>query len=326
MRENHFAKGVEKLINPVDVGTIHFIQQFNNFIPKSVQEKMVKASGAKTPYMGFVVEPYSYFLCYEIKDVEKAKTLLPKGYRLTKTSIFNDDQKKYYGILGCFRAHTSGFWGFRVEFYVIAENESTGLLSWIIIDYDTNTITYDEKNLLQNPNSKDSVMTIDYDGVLYVDIKNNMGRELIFHSKIDGESKNLDHRLWVEGNLSIVYGPMKSKEKSQPFSLMFNPDEFKEALSIPCKNLQLMSNSWFKDLLEDEPSQLVCFPYAQHFLSDSPGRFSSVSVEELDQMVEEMDFDAINVFSTETFKKQFLLGGLFSALINILLIILLIVT
>jgi hypothetical protein len=145
MNKKDFIKGVEKLVDPIDVGTLHFMQSINNFIPKKIQKRMVASSGKITPYMGFVVEPYSHFLFYELKDLEKAKDLLPEGFNLRKTRIFDDDTLKYYGILGCFKAHTSGFWGMRVEFYIIAEDESTGLLSWIIVDYDTNTITYDPK-------------------------------------------------------------------------------------------------------------------------------------------------------------------------------------
>ncbi len=101
--------------------------------------------------MGFVVEPYSSFLCYEIADIDKAKSLLPDGFKLIKTKVFENDEPKYYCIFGCFRAHTSAFWGARTEFYIIAEDQKTGLLSWIIVDYDTDTISYDKKMALDRP-------------------------------------------------------------------------------------------------------------------------------------------------------------------------------
>lgn len=66
-----FAKGVENLVNPISVGTIHFIQQLNSLLPKKIQELIMKKSSQKTPSMGFVVEPYSSFLCYKIKDIIK---------------------------------------------------------------------------------------------------------------------------------------------------------------------------------------------------------------------------------------------------------------
>ncbi len=326
MKKEEFVKGVKELINPVDVGTIHFIQSFNNFIPKKIQKKMVDKSGKQTPYMAFVVEPYSSFLFYEIKDLEKAKKLLPKGFRLIKTKIYEEDQEKYYAILGSFNAHTSGFWGMRTEFYVIAENIETGMLSWIIVDYDTNTITYDPKNILSNPNSNNSYVTVDYNGKVHVNIKNNEKRELTYSLNTKkGTMKTLDPRLWIEGNLSIAYGTKKSNGESGLFSLTFNPEEFDEAMRIPKEAFVLDSNNWYQDIIGKEPDEVLCFPYAQHFLSDSPG-YSSLhkSEEELVENLNKINFKNIKTFSTKDFKKSFVIGGIVSIFTQLLLLLLLI--
>lgn len=321
-----FIKGVERLVNPVDVGTLHFIQSFNNFLPLSVQKKLVAASAKKTPHMGFVVEPYSYFLCYEIKDFDQAKSYLPDGYNLVKTKIFNDTEPGYYGIFGCFNAHTSGFWGLRVECYVIAEDSKTGMLSWIIIDYDTNTITYDPKNGLSDANATGSILTTDFNGKLYLDMKNKKGRALAFESDItSGAMKALDKRLWIEGNLSVAYGKNKIDGDPGRFSLTFDPQEFEKALRIPLDHITVEANSWFPNLFNAHPSELVCFPYAQHFLSDSPGFSSQLKDEyELSSAVQNTNFDSIEVFSTKSFKRMFLLGGVMSFAINLTLLLLLI--
>ena len=77
----------------------------------------------------------------------------------------------------------------------------------------------------------------------------------------------------------------------------------------------------------DEPSEYCCFPYAQHFLSDSPGHYSLIEDKKaLLQKLEKVDFDKIDVFSTRSFKLSFIFGGIVSALINTLLLILLFVT
>lgn len=322
MMKKDFIKGVERLVNPVDVGTIHFIQYFNNFVPKNIQKKMIDKSGELTPHMGFVVEPYSYFLCYEIADLEKAKSFLPDGFDLVKTSVFENGEKKYYGIIGCFNAHTSGFWGMRVEFYIIAEDRKTGLMSWIIVDYDTNTITYDPQNGLSDPNATGSLLTVDYSGTLYVDVQNDNGRQLIFNSDItSGQMENLDQRLWVEGNLSIAYGRNKSIDDPGLFSLTFDPKEFEKGIRISKDSFNLQVNNWYPGLFKPEPQELVCFPYAQHFLSDSPGHNSELkSEEDLIEAVDQVDFDDIKIFSTKKFKKTFLSGGALSIAINVLLL------
>lgn len=249
---------------------------------------------------------------------------MPKGFKLVKTRIFEGDELKYYSIFGCINAHTSGFWGSRVEFYIIAEDTSTGLLSWIIADYDTNTITYDPKNGLSDPSTKSSVITIDYSGELFVDIVNKEGRKLVFNSDIkQGKMKPLDQRLWVEGNLSIAYGRNKSEDNPGQFSLTFDPKEFEKALQIPVDSLTIHANDWFPGLFKEEPSQVICFPYAQHFLSDSPGHSSNIKSEsDLNKVVENVEFENINVFSTKSFKTTFLLCSLTSIAINIALLFL----
>lgn len=326
MTKHTFVSGVEKLVDPINVGTLHFVESFTKRVPKHMQEKLVEKSGEMTPYMGFVVEPYSYFLCYELKDLEKAGALLPDGFALEKAKVFESDEPKYYGIFGCFNAHTSGFWGMRVEFYVIAKNVETGLLSWIIIDYDTNTITYDPKSGFTDPNATGSFITTDYEGQLHVNVKNENGRKLVFRSDIEqGVMQPLDKRLWIEGNLSIAYGKHKIDGNPGLFSLMFNPQEFEKALRMPKESLMLEINNWYSELIEREPSEVVCFPYAQHFLSDSPGHTSTIKDErELVQKLETVNFDEINVFSTKGFSKMILLGGILSAVSNMILVSLLI--
>lgn len=79
------------------------------------------------------------------------------------------------------------------------------------MDYDTNTITYDPKKGLSDANSSSSMMTTDFEGTLILDIENKNERKLKFTSETKkGVFKPLYKRLWVEGNLSITYGKLKT--------------------------------------------------------------------------------------------------------------------
>lgn len=323
--ESHsFAKGVEGLVDPISVGTIHFVQQLNSLLPKFIQKKLMKASSQKTPSMGFVVEPYSSFLCYEIINPEKAKELIPDDFEIIKTSIFTNDEPKYYCILGTFKAHTSAFWGGRTEFYVIAKDKRTNLLTWVIIDYDTNTISYDEKRGLISPNSK-STITINHRGELFVDINNfqsNRKLEYVFNVE-NSTMKNLDQRLWLEGNLSVGYGKELGDKEASVFSLKFEPCEVEKALEIDPEHVNIINNDWYKDILADKPSKIACFPYAQHFISDSPGYSSNLkSEQELVEAIQKIDFSQIKVFSTKSLKNMFIIGSIASFLLTTALIIL----
>ncbi len=227
MNKETFIKGVEKLVDPIEVSNIHFIQYFNRFVPKKIQKKMANSSSKTTPYLGFVIEPYSSFLFYEIKDIDLAKSFLPKDFELEKIKVFKDDEPKYMCIFGCTNAHTSGFIGSRIEFYIACRNIKTNMTSWIIVDYDTNTITYDPKDIFSDPNVKNSINTIDFSGKLFVDMTNNNGRSLIFDiDTTKGTFKELDEKLWIDCNLSIGYGKNKCLDDTELFSLVFYPLEF----------------------------------------------------------------------------------------------------
>ena len=324
-----FEKEIEKLINPIDVGTLHYMQGFYNLLPDFLQKRLLLSSSKKNPYMGFVVEPYSYFLCYELEDVELAKTLMPDNFKLIKTKIFEDDEAKYYGIFGCMNVHTSGFWGMRVEFYTIAEDLNTNLLTWVILDYDSNTIGYIPKKGLTNPTANKALLTTNYKGKVFVDIeRNDKSHKLVFESDITkGKISKLDERLWLEGNLSIGYGGDLYEKDPEVFSLRFYPEEVEQGLEIPLESLKLEINSWHTDLLKNAPSKLVCFPYAQHFLSNSPGNNVNIfTKEDLINELNNIDFNDINIFSTKSFKiMTVVVNSLLVAAVTILLIIIVII-
>ncbi len=327
MTNNIFTKGVERLINPIDVAFIHVIQGLNKYLPKKVQRYFVESSSKQIPYMGFVVEPYAFFLCYEINDIKAAEALLPENFRMIKTRIFTNDEPKYYCIFGCFTAHTSAFWGSRVEFYIIAEDQKTGLLSWIIIDYDSNTISYDKKNGLKSPNSSKAVITTDHSGTLYVDVqRDDRTRALICNAKLENAvMTKLDQRLWLEGNLSVGYGKVLSENDADIFSLRFDPREVEKGLKINFNNVDLKINSWFPGLFKDIPSEIVCFPYAQHFISDSPGSNSKIqNREDMEKANNQINFENIEVFSASKLIILFAFGIGLSMIITLVLSILLI--
>ena len=136
-----FVKRTEDLIQPPEVGIISLFGGFLGLLPVALQKRIMEGSTQKNPYMGFVVDPYAFFLCHEITDLEAAESLLPEDFRIVPTAVFEGDEPKPTVIFGAFNVHTSAFWGNRVEMYVIAEHKPSGLLGWVIVDYDSNTLT-----------------------------------------------------------------------------------------------------------------------------------------------------------------------------------------
>jgi hypothetical protein len=260
-------------------------------LPLRFQRYIVNRGARTNPYMSFIVEPYAVFLAFQVNDTKAAERLLPPNYSLSPSAMFRDTAKRKCAIVSAFNVHTSVFWGSRVEFYLIAENCKTGLLSWIIIDYESNTHSYDPKQGFVGPSTLHSVVTTSYLGEIIVDvISNRSDNGLVLTADLkNGILKKLDERLWVEGNLSVDYGG-ELQQCTKPFSLVFDPTEMAQALKIPIDDISLCTNTFGPGLLDLMPFEVACFPYAQHFVTTSvPTATSMRTAGDLEQAVNEMN-------------------------------------
>ena len=300
-----FALGTERLVDPLSVSAIHFVQPFACAVPLSLQHKMVAKGSEASPYMGFVVEPYAFFMFYELVDFEAARRVLPTGFRLVKSRVFEGDEEAYYAILSFFRVHTSAFWGARCEFYLVAENERTGLLTWVIVDYMSDTISYDRASGLRGPSASGMVATVTCDARVLVDVSDGGTKRVALAASLAGSRmRALDRRLWVEGNTSIGYGKLLSEDEADVFSLTFPPDMMASSLEVPLEGLELEKMAWHANMVGARPVRLACFPFSQHLLSDSPGKVSSFASEsELAETARLVDFEAIRPFSVERVRR-----------------------
>ncbi len=274
MNVHDFARGVEKMVDPMAVGKVLYLQTRLKKLPICLQKKIVKGRIKEGEKMPFVVEPYCSFFFYKIPDPTKIEKFMPDGFRPAKSAAFAGDTEEYYGIVSMFRIHTNVFWGARAEYYLVAENEKTGLLSWVMMDYISDTISYDEKSGLKSPDAKQAVMTTTCEGDFLCSMATNDRRKYVeadFNLK-NAKIRALNQRLWIEGNTSIAYGPRAGEEDGDLFSLTFFPEEMKDALDIPLKDVKIAevasdTAGKFSAILD----KVVSFPYAQHMLSDAPG-------------------------------------------------------
>ena len=291
-----YAKGVERLVNPMEVGKVTYMQTKLRRLPVWMQRKIVSSATKKADKMPFVVEPYCSFMFYEILEPEKMQRFLPEGFRPAKAAVFAGDKEKYYGIVTMFRVHSSVFWGARTEFYLLAENAETGLLSWIICDYISDTISYDAKHGLKSPDASRAVMTTTCEGDFVCDMKNADNKKYVRceMNLTDAKMRPLDKRLWIEGNTSIAYGRLAGEADGDLFSLTFFPEEMKQALEVPLGKVRKAEVLCGTGKLGGVLERAVSFPYAQHMLSDAPERRTHYGSEEaLRAAVEKVRFDKI---------------------------------
>jgi hypothetical protein len=266
-----FIKVTEKLVTPTAVGKLYGRAEMLSKLPVGVQKRIVARASRDGSRIGFVVEPYSFFLAYEIRDEAEANRQLPPGYELQPTAMFEGTEPRLCGVVGAFNVHTSVFWGSRVELSLIAENKKTGMLSWVICDYESNTISYDPGQGFSGSSTGHSVITTAHSGEVIVDVKSEQGHNHIatVADLAEASMRPLDQRLWLEGNLSVDYGGRLLDAGSVPFGLIFDPGEVQQALHVPLDAVTIDANTFGDTLLAGEPFEACCFPFAQHYLTTS---------------------------------------------------------
>jgi hypothetical protein len=322
-----FIKLVESLIDPAEVCDLYFLQRFKAFLPRSLFKRILAKTSRKTPYMGFVIEPYALFMFFRLKDVEKARALLPDRYELTKSAVFAGEDPGYYLGMGIFNTKASTFWGTRLESYLIAKDKETGLVSWIFIDIISDTLIALPSEGVADRNTKRAIYTTSSKGDVFLDIREDRsGRRLHVKGNISrGVRRGLDQSLWVLGNTSIAHSRELAGNNEDPFAVIFDPAEVETALDIPLDDMRLRENSLFPGLAEPEPCKVLCFPFAQHYIADSPGCRTSIRDER--DMVENYtrlaELKEVKTFSTRSIKRMFLSGIILSILTFAVLLVLL---
>jgi len=282
-----YIKTTEKMVVPAQVATTTQGSALLRKLPLRLQHYVAERGARSNPYMSFVVEPYAVFLAFEITDTEAAERLLPPGYSLFSSAMFTDTPQRPCAIVSAFNVHTNGFWGSRVEFYLIAENCTTGLLSWIIEEYESTTHRYAPSRGFIGPSTTPSVVTTSYAGEVIVDVASaKCGNSLALVADLNGGVlTDLDERLWVEGNLSVDYGG-ELQQCTKPFSLIFDPGEMTRALKLPLEDISLCTNTFGEGMLDPVPFEAACFPYAQHFVTTStPTATTMRTAEDLENAV-----------------------------------------
>jgi hypothetical protein len=325
--EEKFIKGVESMINPMEVSNLLFFQKFKRLLPPVILKGLLYRASKNTPYIGFVIEPYSLFLFFRLRNIEYAKSMLPERYELAKTRLFTDDQPDYYMGIGNLSTRASTFWGTRQECYLIATDKRTGLLSFIFIDILSNTIIALPSKGIGDPNCKKAVFTTSSKGEVFLDIQENKtDRKLSLTGSLKrGKMRRLDESLWLMGNTSIGHCKRLASGDDNPFSVIFDPAEVDEALDIPTAEIHITENTLFPGLAEPEISRVVCFPYAQHYIADSPGCFTTVT--DRNDLISKYNKLALTekfeTFSANTIIRQLSVAIVVSILIAILLVFIL---
>ena len=324
-----FVRKSESLAKPRDITAISFLGDFNKYLPRSVQQSMVRRGSAKVPYMGFIVEPYSLFLAFRIRDTAAARALLPDGYELADAAMFSNETKQPLALISAFAVRTSAFTGVRLECYLIARATSTGRLSWIIVDYATNTSSHDPKNGFCGYSADPAFHATTPHGELLVDV-HRMTDGDSFSARADltvGAAEDLDHALWVEGNMCVDYGGRLKDPSSVPFSLIFDPALMASAVRIPRDRVAAETGGFMNGLIDRSPESVAVFPYSQHFvIRQEPIEGGITQTKDLEREIATfLRRDGVRAMSGDDLKKPLFRGMLISLVVNLGIIVFLLV-
>lgn len=298
MKQNEridFIKMTEKLVTPEKVAKLFQNAEMLRKLPRFLQKKIMEKGSKNSPFISFIVEPYSFFLAYEIIDEEKISQFLPEDYELVKTSMFEGNKERNSVIIGVFDVHTSVFWGNRLEVYIIARNKKTNMVSWIIYEYETNTISYDPGRGFIPPGTVHSVHTTSFLGEIIIDVLGkDCKNKLKVNANINKDNfKALNQTLWIEGNFSVDYGNELNEVNTKPFGLIFDPEEMKEALNISIEDCDLIENNFLEGIIAEKPFEVCCFPYAQHFYTTTiPTENNMKNKDDLENKILEINEEA----------------------------------
>lgn len=182
----------------------------------------------------------------------------------------------------------------------------------------SNTISYEQRFGLVGANAN-SIVTTSFDGSVLVSSHRD---DINYHAVTDGlgDTCLLDKRLWIEGNLSVGYGKLLS-DNNEVFSLLFDAREVESAIVVDEIDIEC---NWFGEAIEPVPNISLVFPYAQHFISSSPGAESVVHNQaEMELVRDSIDYSQLAVYSSAgMFKLQ---GRITITLIIIIAVLILVI-
>lgn len=328
-KNRQFVERVEELVQPEDVNAISFLGDVNRIFPIPIQNRMVKKGTENAPYMGFIVDPYCFFLTYELTDTERAKSYLPKGYELVPIQVFKGEEERHLLVIGTFSARTSAFTGIRSEFYLIAREIATGITSWMIIDYETNTNTYDPTHGFSGYSLTNSYFTTTSHGELLLRLNSKeKGEVLKLHANLKkSKTRKLASSLWLEHNYHTDYGPKLRGSGDSVFSLVFDPQTMLEAEELNIEDVEITSMKLYDDIIDSsKPVNILTFPYSQHYFIEYKDPTRHSNTQEIEGTIDRfLTLEKLKRMSGDALKKPIKRSLVISLLINLTIITTLII-
>ena len=241
------------------------------------------------------------------------------------TRVFAGDEGDYYSGMSFFNTRASTFQGSRLEAYLVARNRETGTTSWIFMDILSNTLIAHPKWGISGPNCTRPVCTTNPKGDILIDFKQDgTDRRIAFTGSLAGApTRALEQDLWIMGNSSIAHSRAYQSKSDEPFAVVFDPLEVESALEVEPAAFAISHNSLLPSWVAPEVVKTTCFPWAQHYVADSPGRSTRVKdpVDMVTKFKAIAAMKGLKTFSARSIKVQFFAGIVLNAVALVSLVL-----
>jgi hypothetical protein len=222
-----------------------------NLFPQEIQTHIYEWANLDKNELTFNVLPNSVWIGYEIKNETRINELLPDDLELSPIKLFSFSNEKKMLFFNFFQVESEYFEGHRLEIVTTVMEKNTKKKRFIILDYYSDTISSDPKNIFKKPNSKHMILSENQNQIVgQFDDKYNFIVEKTNHSM------SLSNQFAIGCNKKIYYG---TPEIHFPNILNFNETRIKKINIIHKLNIY---NQLWEDVRNSEYN--IAFYYPQN--------------------------------------------------------------
>jgi len=134
--------------------SVHLITLF----PQNIQTNIYEWANLDKNELIFNVLPNSVWVGYEIKNETRINELLPNDLELCPIKLFSFSKDMKMLFFNFFKVESEYFEGHRLEIVTTVVEKNTNRKRFIILDYYSDTISSDPKNIFKKPNSHHMIL------------------------------------------------------------------------------------------------------------------------------------------------------------------------
>lgn len=251
--------------------------------PQNIQMNIYEWASLDKNELIFDVLPDSVWLGYEIKNETMIHEYIPDDLELSPIKLFCFSEEMKILFFNFFKVKSKYFEGHRLEIVTTVLEKSTNKKRFIILDYFSDTISSDPKNIFKKPNSERMLLIGDKDQIIgQLDDRYN------FIAGRTNRSLSLSDQFAIGCNKKIYYGWNKSH---LPNILNFDEKKIKKINII--EKISVYNQLW-ENTRDPEPD--IAFYYPRDIRFDIYPHINN-TIDELDYGINDQVYESYFLFN-----------------------------